>query len=174
MEQLPLPLKGCFEAQQRPLVALESSVVSICFPPLKVVQCHLWPYRKLWDADTYPVVDILPLCKRHRAQLYECLRDELTLDCALYDPRTRLRLEYVQLEHGEPQYRLYRGEVLLGVASIKRLRGERYKTNVREVRRNLVSFLIGRVGFGLGETRLIPARTPFDAYKYHRRDLLAG
>lgn len=123
----------------------------------------LWPKLKSasYAARRTPLV-CFDSTRTYR-RLYRLLRDRFFYDDALY--ANRYRLEYVVLQHGAPQYRLYRGERLIGVVDVEPER-------VDGILRQIASHLISVYGFTAEGAAFVRRQTPLKANKYGKPRLL--
>lgn len=90
------------------------------------------------------------------------LRDDLWLDCCVY--AGRYRLDYVQLEYGDPQYRLSRKKMLIGKVYIK-------PGQMTAVQRELAAYLMAAYGFTVRDIK--PTQIRWNEYKRKSAELLA-
>jgi hypothetical protein len=90
------------------------------------------------------------------------LRDEMWLDCCIY--AGHYRLDYVQLEFGQPQYRFSRGKLLLGKVYLK-------PGQLTRTQRELAAYLMAVYGFIIGPVK--PTRIAWTDYKQKAELLLA-
>lgn len=88
-------------------------------------------------------------------RLYRLLRDRFFYDDALYV--SPYRLEYVMLEC--PQYRLYRGGLLIGVVDV-------HPERLDSIQRQLAAYLVSAYGFTVEAVTYVRRRTPINASKY--------
>lgn len=107
-----------FAARRVALVQDVSEVRPLVTPVREMRQRLLWPHSgaMVFWALRPALVDFRQT--KAYGVFWRFLRDELRLDN--YIRRGAYRLEYLRFMHGDPQYRLYCGDLLLGVVDVTR------------------------------------------------------
>lgn len=98
-------------------------------------------------------------------QFCRFLRDELWVDqyirCGEY------RLEYIAFQHGAPQYRIYRGNVVWYVTDTKPKKQSKQKP-LADIQREVAAYAMSVYGFGLVHSKTHMTRISPLARKYPR------
>lgn len=112
-------------------------------PARRLRQREFWPRRAdaAFAASRTVVADMRHT--REYQQFVRFLRDQMWLD--QYIRQGWYRLEYISFQNGEPQYRVYRGQVVLRVFDADRLAA---------VQREVAGYALAAYGFRPGRTYL--------------------